>query len=89
MTPVEFFEMLEGYQDRLDNQKYLIAWHACLVRNPHLKKKDQSTPDQLLGKKKKNQNPFEVVQEIDKALVKLNERISKNGKRKNNSVSSR
>lgn len=42
--------MAGGYQERLDTQMHLLAWHACNVMNVHLKKK--VTVKKLLGKHK-------------------------------------
>jgi hypothetical protein len=78
LTPVELFDLAEGYQDRFDTHMYTVAWHAALVRNVHLKRKHQKTPDQLLGKKK-TMTQQDIADEVDKFKYILQERREKHG----------
>tara|TARA_R100000426_G_scaffold40049_1_gene31143 strand:+ start:1669 stop:1932 length:264 start_codon:yes stop_codon:yes gene_type:complete len=71
MTPAEIFEMAGGYQERLDTQMHLLAWHAANVMNVHLKKK--VTVKKLLGKQK-SMSPLEREAEGKKLMRVLEER---------------
>ena len=68
--------MAEGYQERMDTQMHLLAWHAANIMNIHLKKK--VTVKKLLGKQK-DQTPDEINSNIDKALAMLKERRESRG----------
>ncbi len=68
--------MAEGYQERMDIQMHLLAWHAANIMNVHLKKK--VTVKKLLGKQK-TQTPTEINSNIDKALQMLKERRESRG----------
>jgi len=50
LTPAELNEMAEGYQERMDQQMHLLAWHAANIMNVHLKRK--VTVKKLLGKER-------------------------------------
>lgn len=63
--------MAFGYQERLDTQMHLLAWHACNVMNVHLKKK--VTVKKLLGKQK-TMNTLEREAEGEKLKKVLEER---------------
>jgi hypothetical protein len=45
--------MSEGYEQKMDMQMQMLAWHAVNLMNVHLEKRNQVTVDQLLGKNKK------------------------------------
>ena len=51
MSLNEFFIYWEGYQERLDVQMDMIAWHASISVSPWTKKGKSITPDKLRGKK--------------------------------------
>jgi len=51
MSLNEFFIYWEGYQERLDVQMDMIAWHASISISPWTKKGKSITPDKLRGKK--------------------------------------
>jgi len=63
--------MAGGYQERLDTQMHLLAWHAANVMNVHLKKK--VTVKKLLGKQK-SMSPLEREAEGKKLMRVLEER---------------
>jgi hypothetical protein len=86
LTPNEIFEMAEGYQERVDTQMHLLAWHAANIMNIHLKKK--VTVNKLLGKEKK-MSQVEIDKEIDKALhlVKKRRESSDHGSDNSNFIS--
>jgi hypothetical protein len=63
--------MAGGYQERIDTQMHLLAWHAANVMNVHLKKK--VTVKKLLGKQK-DMNPIERELEGQKLMKVLEER---------------
>lgn len=72
--------MIEAYNQKIDLQMQMIAWHAANVMNVHLKK--QVTPDKLLGKKKSKQmSSIDREQEISKLRNALAERRNHNGSR--------
>lgn len=58
--------MAEGYQDRMDTQMHLLAWHAANTMNVHLKTK--VTIQKLLGNrgKRKEMTPLEMEAEAAK-----------------------
>jgi hypothetical protein len=43
---------IRGYARRAENTRRLLAWHACHVMAPHLRKRDRPTPEKLLGNRK-------------------------------------
>jgi len=51
MSLNEFFIYWQGYQERLDVQMDMIAWHASISVSPWTKKGKSITPDKLRGKK--------------------------------------
>lgn len=70
MTPREFFDLMNGYQMRLDQKMNITAWHAANVMNVHTKKK--VTVKKLLGKEKQA-SPAHILGVVDKVLLKLKE----------------
>lgn len=62
--------MAGGYQERLDTQMHLLAWHAANVMNVHLKRK--VTVKKLLGKQK-TMTPIERDIEGAKLIKALTE----------------
>lgn len=42
--------MSEGYEQKMDLQMQMLAWHCMNIMNVHLDKRDKVTVDQLLGK---------------------------------------
>lgn len=66
--------MARGWRSRHDLEMEIVAWHASLIRNVHLQKKDRMTYKQLLGKEKK-QSPIDINHNINKAweMVKVKE----------------
>jgi hypothetical protein len=76
-------EMMEAYNQKLELQMQMLAWHAANVMNVHLKR--QVTPDKLLGKSKSKQmSPIDREQEVAKLRNALSERRNPNGSREYN-----
>lgn len=64
MTLREFDLFVQGYQKRLDADRELIAWHASCLMNCWVKKR--VSPDDLLGKKRKQLSPEEIKIELSR-----------------------
>lgn len=69
--------MARGFEERLDIQMNLLAWHAANIMNVHLKKK--VTPKKLLGREKKSMSPEDRAREWEKLQKLLGEDVVKNG----------
>lgn len=74
---------MEAYNQKLDLQMQMLAWHAANVMNVHLKR--QVTPDKLLGKgKSKQMSSSDREQEVARLRNALAERRNQNGGREYN-----
>lgn len=53
LTPAEIGEMADGYEEKMNMQMQMLAWHAANLMNIHLERRNMVTVDKLLGKEKK------------------------------------
>lgn len=66
MSLYEFNQYWLGYQDRVDLQMDMIAWHASIAISPWTKKGKSVTPDKLRGKKSSSpKSGAEVLQQLE------------------------
>ena len=68
LTPKEIYELVEGYNQREENEMQKLAWHAANLMNVHLKKK--VTVKKLLGKEKQM-----TTAQMESELAKLDKLI--------------
>lgn len=45
----EFERAMQGYHRRIETNRAMLAWHACNVMAPHVKKSQRLSPKDLLG----------------------------------------
>jgi hypothetical protein len=76
LTPAEIGELADGYQERINTQMQLMAWHAANIMNVHLKKK--VTVKKLLGKEK-TMTQDDREKEFKKLMKLMNQRGWKHG----------
>tara|TARA_R100000152_G_C6781653_1_gene216669 strand:+ start:4576 stop:4833 length:258 start_codon:yes stop_codon:yes gene_type:complete len=60
----------QGYNDKLDIQMDMLAWHAAVCVQPHVKKGTRVTPSKLRGKKQKIKSTRSVLDQIDEEIEK-------------------
>jgi hypothetical protein len=51
LTPGEFSDMLNGYKEKVEAEKFRCAWMVANLVNVHLDKSNKVSIDDLLGKK--------------------------------------
>ena len=51
----------EGFSQYLDRELDVVAWHASICVQPHVKKGTRVTPDKLRGKSKKTQSGNDIL----------------------------
>jgi hypothetical protein len=61
LTPRELYELYEGYLERLQEQKQMVAWHISWVTSPHVKKPLKLKD--ILGTQRNNEIQFATEQQ--------------------------
>jgi len=65
LTLYEFMHYAKGHNDTLDIQMDMLAWHAAICVQPHVKKGTRVTPDKLRGKKQKIEPNISILDSIE------------------------